>query len=338
MSHIPALSAERRCRTVAGVLFGVAVIVLLAFVSMSIGSRQLTLAQVWEGLAAHDRSAASIIVWQLRLPRTVVAVVVGAALGAAGVVMQALTRNPLAEPGVLGVNAGASFAVVLAIAVGGVSAVSGYVWFSFIGSAAAALLVQTMARRRPGAGHARLVLAGVALAAALNAVTGTVTMYDTAAFDSYRFWTLGSFADRDLATFAWTTPFVAAGLLIALACGRSLNVLALGDEQATALGARLGLVRAASLTAITLLCGAATAAAGPIGFVGLVVPHVLRLVVGPDQRRLLPLSIVGGPILVLAADIAGRVITRPDEIEAGVVTAFVGAPVLLSLVVYRRGR
>lgn len=319
-------------------LLGLAVIVLLAFISMSIGSRQLTLVQVWEGLVARDRSAASIIVWQLRLPRTAVAVVVGAALGAAGVVMQALTRNPLAEPGILGVNAGASFAVVLAISVGRVSAVSGYVWFSFIGSAAAAVLVQAMARRRPGAGHARLVLAGVALAAALNSVTGTVTMYDTAAFDSYRFWTLGSFADRDMATVVWTTPFVVAGLLIALACGRSLNVLALGDEQATALGARLGVVRIASLAAITLLCGAATAAAGPIGFVGLVVPHVLRLVIGPDQRRLLPLSIVGGPILMLAADIVGRVLTRPDEIEAGVVTAFVGAPVLLALVILRRGR
>lgn len=319
-------------------LLGLIVIIFLALVSMSIGSRQLTLVQAWEGLVARDRSAASIIVWQLRLPRTVVAVVVGAALGAAGVVMQALTRNPLAEPGILGVNAGASFAVVLAISVGHVSAVSGYVWFSFIGSAAAAVLVQTMARRRPGAGHARLVLAGVALAAALNSVTGTITMYDTAAFDSYRFWTLGSFADRDMATVAWTTPFVVSGLLLALACGRSLNVLALGDEQATALGARLGVVRVASLAAITLLCGAATAAAGPISFVGLVVPHVLRLVVGPDQRRLLPLSIVGGPILVLAADIVGRVLTRPDEIEAGVVTAFVGAPVLLALVILRRGR
>lgn len=194
--------------------------------------------------------------------------------------MQALTRNPLAEPGVLGVNAGSSFAVVPAIAVGRVGAVSGHVRFSFVGSAAAAVLVRTMTRCRPGVGVARLVLAGVALAAVLGPVTGTITMCDTDVFDSYRFRTLGSFAERDMLTLAWVGPFIAAGLVVAPACGRGLNALALGDEQAAALGARLGVVRVASLVAIALLCGAATAAAGPVGFVGLVVPYVLRVLVG----------------------------------------------------------
>lgn len=315
---------------------GIGVLVALCLLSLAVGSRPLGLAEAWEGLRAHDNTVASLIVWRLRLPRTALAVVTGAALAEAGVVMQALTRNPLAEPGILGVNAGASLAVVLSVWLGGITTVSGYLWFAFAGAALAAALVQLMARRSGEAGPARLVLAGIALGASLNAITGTITMYDTSAFDSYRFWVVGALEGRDATLLAWVAPFLAVGLVLALASGHTLNVLTLGEEQAAALGARLGRARMLALAAITLLCGASTAAVGPISFIGLVVPHVLRLVLGADQRRLLAASLVAGPILLLAADIVGRLVIRPDELEAGVVTAFIGGPVLLVMVL-RRG-
>ena len=315
---------------------GVALVAVLCLVSLAIGSRDLSLGQAWTGLVARDRTPASIIIWQLRLPRTVLAVVVGAALAVAGVVMQALTRNPLAEPGLLGVNAGASLAVVVGIAGFGATTVSGYVWFAFAGAAGAAVLGYVMAHRRASSGPTRLLLAGVALGASLSAVTGVVTMYHADTFSSYRFWVIGSFEGRDATTLLWVSPFLLVGFVLAMASGRMFNALALGDEQAVALGARPALTRAGAFVSITLLCGAATAGVGPISFVGLVVPHAVRLLVGVDHRTALRTSLILGPVLMLVADIAGRVLARPGELEAGVVTAFVGAPVLVALVVRKR--
>ena len=183
---------------------------------------------------------------------------------------------------------------------------------------------------RADAGPARLALAGVALGASLHAVTGTITMYDTDAFNSYRFWVVGSLEDRDAGLLAWIGPFIAVGLLLSLACGLTLNALALGVSPARA--------RLLALVSITLLCGASTAAVGPISFVGLVVPQVLRLTLGADHRRLLAVSLIAGPVLLLVADVVGRVIIRPGEMEAGVVTAFIGGPVLLAAVIWRSGR
>ena len=181
------------------------------------------------------------------------------------------------------------------------------------------------------------MLAGVALGASLHAITGTITMYDTRAFDSYRFWVVGSLEERDAGLLARVWPFLAVGLLLALVSGLTLNALALGEEQARALGVSPARARLLALVAITLLCGASTAAVGPISFVGLVVPQVLRLALGADQRRLLTASLVAGPVLLLAADITGRLLIRPDELEAGVVTAFIGGPVLLAMVIRRTG-
>ena len=322
------------------ILLCVVALALLTLLSLAVGSRELGLAEAWSGLVARDParpSVASIVVWQLRLPRTVLALAAGASLAVAGVVMQALTRNPLAEPGILGVNAGAALAVVLAMSLLGLTTVEGYLWFAFAGAAVAAGAVHLMASRTGRAGPARLVLAGVALGASLGAVTGTITMYDTDAFSSYRFWVVGSLAGRDATILAWVGPFMAIGLLLALTSGHALNVLALGEQQATALGAHLGGIRLASLVSITLLCGASTAAIGPISFVGLVVPHTLRLLLGADQRLILGVSLVAGPVLLLAADIVGRLVIRPDEMEAGVVAAFIGGPVLLALVMRRQG-
>lgn len=306
-------------------------------VSVALGSRTIALPDVWHVLWHRDGSRDSIVVWQLRMPRTMLGVAVGAALGLAGAVMQALTNNPLADPGILGVNAGAAFAVVTAIAVFGVTQVTGYVWFAFLGAAVAALVVFGLGGRTAGpAGQIRLVLAGAALSASLGACTGIITMFNSTAFDSYRFWVVGSLDNRDAQTLGRIAPFLLVGVLLALTLPRQLNAMALGDDVGRALGVSALRMRLVAFTSVTLLCGAATAAAGPIGFVGLVVPHAVRLIVGLDQRWVLPYSLLTAPILVLASDIVGRVVARPGELEVGIVTAFVGAPVLLGLVVRRR--
>lgn len=329
---------RRRVRVSAALSIGAVTVAVLALVGLAVGSKDLGLAEVWSGLLAADDSRASIIVWQLRMPRTALAIVVGAALAVAGVLMQAVTRNPLAEPGLLGVNAGAAFSVVLALSVFGATTINSYLWFAFLGAACAAGLVHGISVRRGHANdHARLVLAGAAMTASLGACTGIITMFDADTFSSYRFWVIGSVADRGIGPVVQIFPFVVVGIVVAFLLGPALNTLALGDEQAMALGARLAVVRVLALATITLLCGAATAAAGPIGFVGLVVPHLLRLVVGVDQRTLLGLSAVAGPALMLAADLIGRVVARPGELEVGIVTAFVGAPVLILLLLRRAG-
>ncbi|CAD5990526.1 iron ABC transporter permease [Agreia sp. COWG] len=334
---VDAQRLQRRGRLAVVLTAGAATLVAFALLSLAIGSKNLSLGEVWNGLLSADGSRESIIVWQLRMPRTLLAIVAGAALAVSGVLMQALTRNPLAEPGLLGVNAGAAFSVVIAISVFGATQSNQYLWFAFVGAGAAAVFVYLISIRRTQASdHARLVLAGVALTASLGACTRIITLFDATAFDSYRFWVIGSVANRGFDTIFSVLPFIAAGLVIALLSGPSLNALALGDEQAVSLGVPVTALRVLVIATITLLCGAATAAAGPIAFVGLVVPHVLRLVVGVDQRTILVLSALVGPSLVLAADVIGRLVAQPSELEVGVVTAFIGAPVLIILLLRRR--
>lgn len=329
--------ALRRRRAIAVGIAGLAVLAGLAVVGIAIGAKPLTLGEVWSGLTATGRDRRevpeAVIVWQTRMPRTALTVVVGASLALAGVAMQALTRNPLAEPGLLGVNSGAAFAVALAISAFGATSVDDYVWFAFAGSALAASFIYVVsARRGRTSGHAHLVLVGAAVSAALGSCTGIITMFDKEAFDSYRFWVIGSLADRGYGILAPLLPFFAAGCLLALLAGPSLNAMMLGEEQAQALGVRLGLVRGGVLLAVTLLCGAATAASGPIGFVGLAIPHILRLLVGVDQRTILGLAFIAGPCFMLAADVIGRVAVS-GELEVGIVTAFLGAPVLIAILV-----
>ena len=313
-----------------------AVLALLALCALSLatGAREIALDSVWRAvLHPDDGSRDAIIVWQLRLPRTLLAVAVGVLLAVAGVVMQAMTRNPLAEPGLLGVNAGASLAVVLAVSVLGTGSAAGYVGPAFAGSAVAAVVVVLVGMRAgPRADATRLLLAGTALTASLASVTGVVTLSDPRTFGDYRSWVVGSVAGRDPADLAWILPLAAGVVAAALLLVRPLAVLALGDDAATALGSRVGLVRLAGFALVTVACGAATAAAGPISFVGLVVPHAVRLLVGRRERAVLIGSVVAGPMLVLLADVIGRIVVRPGELEAGIVTAFVGAPVLLALV------
>ncbi|QKW05740.1 iron chelate uptake ABC transporter family permease subunit [Streptomyces sp. NA04227] len=314
----------------AGLLAAVAVLAVLALTSVAVGAKPLSLDQVWHGLFQDSGTFSDVVVGE-RLSRTALGLLAGAALGLAGAVLQALTRNPLADPGLLGINAGASAAVVTAITFLGVTSLRGYVWFAFAGAAAVGVLVYALGGSR-SATPVRLALAGTALTAALSGYLQAVMIVDDAALGKMRFWTVGSLSYANDETLTQVLPFLALGTLLALALARPLNALALGDDTAKALGTRLGRTRALAMVAATLLCGAATAACGPIAFVGLMIPHVVRGLTGPDMRWILPYSAVLSPVLLLGADVLGRVIARPAELQVGIVTAVIGGPVFVLLV------
>nr|WP_202499495.1 iron chelate uptake ABC transporter family permease subunit [Streptomyces sp. SID5476] len=315
----------------------------LCALSMAFGALGVPLDQVWHTLLgdAPDSRVDSVI-WSVRLPRTVLGLATGAALGLSGALMQALTRNPLADPGILGVSAGAAFAVVLSVGVLGISSVYGYIWFAFGGAFAASVLVYLLGGLgRSGSTPVKLALAGVAVTSLLFSLTSAIALTDPDALNRYRFWSAGSLADQDEGVLLRVLPFLAVGALLALACAPALNSLALGDDVAKSLGLKLGLVRVQGVLAVTLLTGGAVAVIGPVVFVGLVVPHIARVLaqlagLGPDHRWLLPLSAVLAPCLLLAADIAGRLIARPTEIQAGILVAFLGGPFFIALVRRRR--
>ncbi|QMU18759.1 iron chelate uptake ABC transporter family permease subunit [Streptomyces pristinaespiralis] len=315
-----------------GLLVALGVLVLIALLSVWVGTRDIPFTSTWSVLWRPDGSDAAVIIHDYRIPRTLLGLLVGMALGLSGALMQALTRNPLADPGLLGVSLGASTGVVVAIAFLGVGSALGYVWFAFIGAAVASVVVHLLgsAGRAPATPD-RLVVAGAAVTAVLYAFNSAVLLLDPRAFDKFRFWTVGALAGRDLGIVQVVLPFVVVGLVTALALAPSLNALAMGDQLGRALGVNVGRTRALGALSVMLLCGAATAAAGPIGFVGLVVPHVARFFVGPDQRWLLAYSMLLAPILVIGADTLGRVIGAPGEVQVGIVTAFLGAPLFLAL-------
>lgn len=328
-----ALLHSPSARRLTGLVALLLLLIGLFVASLAIGARPIPPFTVLQALISPDGGREALVVWQLRMPRTLLGVLVGACLGLAGGLMQALTRNPLADPGLLGINAGAAFCVVIAISVFGITSYQGYVWFAIFGAMAIAVLVHLLAAHPVSAiERTRLVLAGAAISASLGATTGIITMVDSRAFDSYRFWVVGSLSGQTAASLWSVLPFAIVGTAIGAGLSGQFNVMALGDDLARALGVRIRLLKSAGFAAIALLCGAATAAAGPIGFVGLVVPHAMRLMLGPDWRWILPYSLVAGPVLVLASDIIGRVLTPPSEIEVGIVTAFIGAPVLLWLI------
>lgn len=319
----------------AGLVASLAVLAAIAVLGIAVGAKAIPLDQVWHGVFHYSGSDTDVIIRDVRFPRTLLGVIIGAALGLAGTVMQALTRNPLADPGVLGINAGASAAVVSAISFFGVTSLTGYVWFAFAGAAVVSVAVYVLGGTR-SATPVRLALAGTALTAVLVGYINAVNLMDTAALDKMRFWTVGSLASATLPTVGRIAPFLAVGGVLALLLARPLNALALGDDQARALGARLTRTRVLAMLAVTLLCGGATAACGPIVYVGLMVPHVVRAITGPDMRWILPYSAVLSPVLLLGADVLGRVVARPGELQVGIVTAVVGGPVFIYLVRRRR--
>ncbi|MFJ1593444.1 FecCD family ABC transporter permease [Kitasatospora albolonga] len=321
-----------------GLLVLAALLLLLVALSTWIGTKDTSLGQVWSALWNDDGSYTTDVVRQLRLPRTLVGLMAGAALGVAGAVMQAVTRNPLADPGLLGVNAGASAAVVFGIGVVGLAGFGSLVWFSFAGAALTTVVVYVLgASGRAGPTPVRLALAGAAVSASLSGVIAGLTVFDSATYDYLRFWMVGSLAGREPQLVVQLLPFIVAGLVIALLLARSLNSLALGEELGRALGARIARTRIAAVVVVTLLCGASTAAAGPIAFVGLVVPLVARWLTGPDLRWVLPYSMLLAPVLLLVSDIIGRVALPGDELEVGAVTALIGAPVFIAMVCRRKG-
>jgi iron complex transport system permease protein len=307
---------------------------LLALLSIGIGANPLSIPRVWHGLWNRgDGTEEAIIVWTMRGPRTVIGLMVGAAFGVAGALIQALTRNPLADPGILGVNAGAGFTVTLGVGVLGVSGIQGYIWFAFVGAALATVTVYMIgAMGRAAASSVTLVLAGVALAAVLNGISTFLTLIDPDTFRSIRNWGLGSLARTSLSDATAVLVFIAVGLVLAILLSGPLNSIAMGDDLAASLGTNVPWTRILSIVAITLLAGSGTALTGGIAFVGLMVPHIVRWIVGPDQRWIILYSALFAPVVLLSADILGRVLGGTGEIEAGILTAVIGAPALIVLV------
>jgi iron complex transport system permease protein len=316
-----------------GLLVALAVLVLMCVASLAIGTENVALSTVWQALTDYHDLGDQWIVHDLRIPRTVLALLAGLALGLSGTLIQAVGRNPLADTEILGINSGAALFVVSAIAFFGVRDVWGYIWFAFGGALFAMALVYLVGMTgRTAVTPVRVLLAGVAIAAVLDGIGFAVRLRYPRAFDNMRFWDAGALDGRGLDIAAAITPFIVAGVILCLVVGRSLNVTALGDDLAKSMGGNVARTQALSLVAVTLLAGAATAGAGPIGFVGLMVPHAVRRFTGPDWRWILAYATVVAPALLLAADIVGRVVIRPAELPAGIVTAFIGAPVLIWLI------
>ncbi|MFV0924484.1 FecCD family ABC transporter permease [Pseudomonas palmensis] len=323
---------SRRCQ---GLLLGLLLLVVAVLASLVVGSRSIGVAQVFEALSAYDRlDDQHLIVRELRVPRTLVAILAGLALGLAGAIMQAVTRNPLAEPGLLGINAGAGVGVIVGVAVLGLSSMSGYVWCAFVGAGLAGVAVFMLGRaQETGTNPVRLVLAGAGLSVMLASVTGIIILNAPAqVFDQFRHWASGSLEKSGFEAVAVLAMAVVPGAVTVLALAGSLNAMALGKDLGLALGVNVRLTWLLACLAVMLLAGAATAAAGPIGFVGLVAPHLARLLVGPDYRWILPYSALFAGVLLLGADVLGRVVAAPAEVAAGIVALLIGGPFFIALV------
>ncbi|MGO1283904.1 MAG: FecCD family ABC transporter permease [Brachybacterium sp.] len=307
-------------------------LLLIAACSVTVGSRDVGLEDIFAALGGSTEGFGPAAVAK-RIPRTLLAVAAGAALGVSGAVMQGVTRNPLADPGILGINTGASLAVVVGIAWFGLAAASSYIWVAILGAALTAVLVYTLGSLgQGGATPLKLALAGAATGAALTSFISAVVLPRSDIGDSVRSWQIGGVGGGTYASLAQVGPFLLGGAVLCLLTARGLNTLALGDDLAAGLGERVAVTRAAAALGAVVLCGAATAVTGPIGFVGLVVPHACRLLVGPDHRWLLPFSALVGAALLTAADVLGRIVARPEELEVGILTALLGAPFFIAIV------
>ncbi|MCX4713504.1 FecCD family ABC transporter permease [Streptomyces griseus] len=334
----PGGTTDIRGRRLAGLGVLAVTLVAAAAVSLAVGARALSPGEVWHGLFADpepDQKLTEIrlIVQTVRVPRTVLAVVAGLALGVGGALIQGYTRNPIADTGLLGVNAGASFAVVSVIAVFGFTNPFQYVWFAFVGAGVAGVVVFGLASIGRGAGNPlTLALAGQGITVFLAAMTTAVALTDQKSLNALRFWNAGSVAGVGFDVIWPVTGFIAVGLVLALITLPALNLLNLGDDVARGLGVNIAASRTLGIVAVTLLAGAATAACGPIAFLGLMVAHVARYLTGPDYRWLVPYAGLLGSCVLLVCDIVGRLVVRPGELESGVVVALLGAPFFAVLV------
>ena len=336
---LPGVRAGSARLPMAWALVGSLVVVAAAVAaSLLLGVQDLAPGAVLDAVLGRGADAQTEAIVTSRVNRTVIGLVVGASVALSGVVLQGLTRNPIAEPGILGLNSGAALAVVLGIRFLGISTVTGYVVAAIVGTVAVAVLVQSLTMMAPRASApVSMALAGAAVMALGQSLIGAVLVTDRGALDSFRFWQVGSVAGRDAATVLDVLPFLGLGLLLALTSGPTLNAVALGDDMARGLGQNVVVHRGLAAAGAVLLAASATALAGPIAFVGLVVPHLVRALVGVDHRRLLVLSAVLGPAFVVLADVVGRLVSRPSEVQAGIVCAVLGAPVLVLVIRRVRG-
>ncbi len=317
----------------------IACVVLSVALSLAFGARTVGLNEIIGGLFDSNATSLGAVVVRERIPRTVLGLIAGAALGISGALMQAITRNPIADPSVLGVNTGASLFVVCGIAFLNISSPIQYLLFAFAGAAATAVFVYAIGSMgRGGATPIKLALAGTATSAALSSLVSAVMLPRTTVMDDFRFWQVGRVGGATWEALAVVVPLLIVGSAAGILCAPALNALALGDDAATGLGVRTGLLRLTGAFAGVLLCGGVTALAGPIGFVGLMAPHVMRLILGADQRLILPMSAVGGAVILTVADVVGRVVGGSGELEAGIVTAFLGAPVMILIAIKSKVR
>ncbi|WP_084078972.1 iron ABC transporter permease [Demequina sp. NBRC 110057] len=328
----------RAQRLALGLGLAVVLLALAMLASLLWGTRAIAPDAVWHALTGADATSdEALVVTSLRVPRTILGVIAGAALGTAGALMQAITRNPLAEPGILGVNAGAAAAVAAGIAFAGATAADVYLWFAFAGAGLAAVVVYGVGGVLSDKGSVvRLTLAGAAVTVVLSSFTTALLINFPDAYDRFRFWDVGSIQGRGLDVVWTVTPAIVVGLVLAMSLTGRLNVMALGNELGRSLGANPRTTVIIAAIAVTLLAGGATAAAGPLAFIGLAAPHAARMITGPDHRWLIPYSAVLAAVILLGADVIGRVIAAPAEIETGIMTAIIGGPVFVALARRRR--
>ncbi len=331
------ISVGRRAGRYVGLAPAAALLVLLAMASIALGSRDVALIDVWNAVTGVSQGADATVIRDMRVPRTLLGILVGAALALGGVILQGTARNPLADPGVLGISQGAAAMVVVAALAFGTMPAGEAVWFAFAGAGIATVIVYSVASfGAEGATPVKLALAGAALTALCASITSAILLADPDALNELRMWQVGALAGRYAPVLGQLLPFFVVGIVGSLFVGRALNLLSLGDDLARTLGMKVEAVRTVLFVLVAALCGAATAACGPIVFVGLMIPHLVRLITGPDYRWILVYSALLGPVLVLGADIAGRLLLPSGEIPVGVVIGIVGAPVFVLLVRFRR--
>lgn len=315
-----------------GLMAGIGLLLGCLVLSITFGAADITPDVVWNSLFAFDGSTTHLIITTVRLPRVLIALTVGAALAVAGALMQGLTRNPLADPGVLGISAGAALAVVITTSLFGTASIQTYTWVAFAGGAIAAIVVYSLGSvGRGGMTPLKLILAGAVLAYLLSALTTGILILNQRTLDEIRFWLAGSVAGRDLTILLQVLPYVVIGLITAFSISKQITALTLGEDVAKGLGLRTGWVKAIATIVVVLLAGSAVALAGPIGFVGLVIPHVVRFWVGADYRWLLPYAAIWGAILLSIADLAARLVIKPQELPVGIMMALIGAPFFIYL-------
>ncbi|MET7649133.1 iron ABC transporter permease [Streptomyces sp. NPDC005426] len=326
-------AAPRRSRRALATAAAVVALLFAVLLSLAVGARSIPPSEVIDALLHGGHSDAAEVIRNMRVPRTLIGLMVGASLALAGTVLQGITRNPIADPGILGISQGASVGVVLAIAYAGIHTLTGYVWFAFAGAAVASVAVYAIASSgRGGATPVKLALGGAAINALLVSVTMAVLTTKASALDEFRFWQVGSIAGREAQVAQQIWPFLLIGTVLVLCVARGLDALALGEDMAKGLGQKIATVRIVSGIGATVLTGAGVAAAGPIAFIGLAVPHIARAIVGSDHRWVLPMAALIGPVMLLVSDVIGRIVFPPSEVPAGVMTALIGVPFLVTLV------